>query len=162
MLAFSKQASDRFNAFATSSLPFVFVAKHDSNEQVKEQFQDTWNESVGGSRAVQLYLAEILELCLAHLDSPQWTLKHTAARTVADAVVAVSASEAEMSAATGAALWPAVEKALGGKTWDGKEVVLSAFVKFVEVAKPYYKDQDSVSSAIVKVDMQRRAFVTLH
>lgn len=151
MLAFSKQASDRFNEFATSSLPFIFVAKHDSNEQVKDQFQDTWNESVGGSRAVQLYLSEILELCLAHLDSPQWTLKHTAARAVADAIVAVSASEAEMSAATGGALWPAIEKALGGKTWEGKEVVLSAFVKFVEVAKPYYKDHESVGSAIAKV-----------
>lgn len=157
MLAFSKQASDRFNAFATSSLPFVYVAKHDSNEQVKEQFQDTWNESVGGSRAVQLYLAEILELCLSHLDSPQWTLKHTAARTVADTVVAVSASEAEMSAATGTALWPAIEKALSGKTWEGKEVVLSAFVKFVEVAKPYYKDHDNVRSAIVKVSVQTDA-----
>lgn len=158
MLAFSKQASDRFNAFATSSLPFIFVGKHDSNEQVKEQFQETWNESVGGSRAVQLYLAEILELCLAHLDSPQWTLKHTAARTVADAIVAVSSSEAEMSAATGTALWPAIEKALGGKTWEGKEVVLSAFVKFVEVAKPYYKDQESVRAAIVKVSGVADAF----
>jgi proteasome component ECM29 len=151
MLAFAKQASDRFNAFSTSALPFVFVAKHDSHEQVKEQFQDTWNESVGGSRAVQLYLNEILELCLTHLDSPQWTLKHTTARAVADATIAVSASEAEMSAVTGSALWPALEKALGGKTWEGKEVVLTSFVKFVEVAKKFYLADDKVKSAITKV-----------
>lgn len=151
MYAFAKNASDKFNAFATSALPFVFVGKHDSNDQVKEHFQETWNEAVGGSRAVQLYLTEILEICMAHLDSPQWTLKHTSARTVADCVMAASAGESELSAATGAALWPAVEKALGGKTWDGKDVVLSAFVKFVEVAKPYYNEQASVRSAITKV-----------
>lgn len=70
--AFAKYASDRFSEFATSTMPFVFVGKHDSHEQVKEQFQETWNEAVGGSRAVLLYLNEILELCVAHLESPQW------------------------------------------------------------------------------------------
>ena len=119
--------------------------------ETEEQFQETWNEAVAGSRAVQLYLPEILDLCMTHLDSPQWALKHTAARAVADAAVAVSSSEAQMSTATGAALWPAIEKALGGKTWEGKEVVLSAFVKFVEVGKPYYAEQESVRSAITKV-----------
>ncbi|KAF2169020.1 hypothetical protein M409DRAFT_52992 [Zasmidium cellare ATCC 36951] len=151
LLAFSKNASDKFNSFASAVLPFVFVAKHDSHDQVKEPFQDTWSEAVAGSRAVQLYLSEILELCMTHLDSPQWALKHTAARAVADAAVAVSSSEAQMSSATGAALWPAIEKALGGKTWEGKENVLSGFVKFVETGKPYYMEHDSVRSAINKI-----------
>ncbi|KJX97621.1 proteasome component ECM29 like protein [Zymoseptoria brevis] len=154
MLAFAKQASDKFNEFSTSALPFVFVAKHDSHEQVKERFQDTWDESVGGSRAVQLYLNEILELCASHLDSAQWTLKHTAARAVADATIAVSASEAEMSDATGKALWPALEKALGGKTWEGKEVVLTSFVKFVEAGKKFYLADEKVKSAIVKIALR--------
>lgn len=154
LYAFSKHASDKFNAFATSALPFVFVAKHDSHEQVKEHFQETWNESVGGSRAVNLYLNEILTLCTLHLDSPQWTLKHTAARTVADAITAVSTSEVEMSSATGQVVWPALEKALGGKTWDGKEVVLSAFVKYTETAKNYYMHHENVRSAISKITLR--------
>lgn len=151
LLAFAKNASDKFNQFASTVLPFVFVAKHDSHELVKEPFQETWNEAVGGSRAVHLYLSEILDLCMTHLDSPQWALKHTAARAVADAAVAVSSSEAQMSPTTGAALWPALEKALGGKTWEGKEVVLLGFVKFVHVGKPYYMEHESIRSAITKV-----------
>lgn len=122
MHAFARHATDKFNEFASSILPFVFVAKHDSHEQVKEPFQEAWNEVVVGSRTVQLYLKEIVDLCVVHLDSPQWTLKHTAARSVADVVNAVATSEAEMSASTGDAIWPALEKALGGKTWEGKEV----------------------------------------
>ncbi|GIZ49370.1 hypothetical protein CKM354_001240000 [Cercospora kikuchii] len=151
MLAFAKNASDKFNAFATSALPFVFVGKHDSNEQVRTPFKDTWEEAAGGSRAAQLYLKEILDLCTAHLDSPQWHLKHTAARTVAEATKTACAGESQLSAATGAALWPAIEKALSGKTWDGKEDVLSAFVKFVESAQVYYSENEVVRNAIVKI-----------
>ncbi|KAK5173412.1 proteasome component M29 [Saxophila tyrrhenica] len=151
MFALSKHASDRFNSLASSVLPFVYVGRHDSNEQVKEQFQNTWNESVGGSRAVLLFLAEILELCTKHLDSPQWVLKHTSARTVADAVTAVSTLEAKMSEKVGEQLWPALEKALGGKTWEGKEVVLGAFVKFVETGQAFYVQRAAVKDGIIKI-----------
>ncbi|EME80221.1 uncharacterized protein MYCFIDRAFT_104048, partial [Pseudocercospora fijiensis CIRAD86] len=154
MYHFAKQAGDRFKAFATSILPFIFVAKHDDDEQVKEHFQDTWNEAVGGWRAAQVYMKEILAICMNYLDSPQWALKHAAARAVADTVVAVSSGESPMSAASGAALWPAIDKALGGKTWDGKEVVLRAFVQFVEVAQPFYQDQESVRSSMIKVGIR--------
>ena len=151
MYALAKHASDKFNSLASSALPLVFVAKHDPNEQVKEQFENTWNESVGGTRAVLLYLGEILELCLMHLDSAQWVLKHTSARTVADAVAAVSPLESTMSEKIGEQLWPAIEKALSGKTWDGKEVVLSALVKFVETGQAFYMQRADVRAAIVKV-----------
>ena len=151
MYALTKYASDRFNALASSALPFVFVAKHDPNDMVKEQFQNTWNESVGGSRAVSLYLSEILEICMTHLDSPQWTLKHTSARTVADAVTAVVSMEGKLSERVGEQLWPTIEKALGGKTWEGKEAVLFAFVKLVESGQAFYANRPDVKAAITKV-----------
>lgn len=118
---------------------------------MKEQFQNTWNEAVGGTRAVQLYLQEILVLIRNNLDSPQWTLKHTAARSIADATLAISASDRTLSPDTAAALWPVIEKALAGKTWEGKEVVLEAFAQFVENARLFYQGEPGVASAIVKV-----------
>ena len=151
MYALVKHASDRFNSLASSALPFVFVAKHDPHEQVKEQFQNTWNDSVGGSRAVLLYLNEILELCMTNLDSAQWTLKHTSAKAVASAMIAVSSSESTMSEKVGEQLWPAIEKALSGKTWDGKEEVLLAFVKFVETGRGFYNTRPAIQSSILKV-----------
>ncbi|QIX00250.1 hypothetical protein AMS68_005767 [Peltaster fructicola] len=149
--AIAKHASDRFNAVATSFLPLVYFAKHDSHPAVKEQFQNTWNEAVGGARAVQLYLRDILMLIQAHLDSPQWTLKHTAARSVADATIAISTSDRTLFPDTAVALWPVIEKALAGKTWDGKEVVLEAFVQFVEHARSFYENKSDVASAIAKI-----------
>ena len=151
LFAIYKQASYRFNSLAASILPFVFVGKHDSHAAVKEQFQNTWEEAVGGSRAVLLYLKEILDLSSTHLESAQWTLKHTAARTVADSVMAVSVSEGQVSSDVAKVLWPSLEKALGGKTWEGKEVVLTAFVKFVQNAKAWYLKDSAVAAGIVKV-----------
>lgn len=149
--AISKYASDRFNSLAASIIPFVFIAKHDAHEQVKQPFQDTWNDNVGGSRAVALYLDEILAMANAHLDSPQWAVKHTSARSIADATIAVGSMSSEMDAAKAATLWPSLERALGGKTWDGKEVLLPAFAKFVETSKSFWSTNEKVAQAIEKV-----------
>ena len=127
--AISKHATDRFNALAGDILPFVFIAKHDTYERAKTPFQDTWNENVGGSRAVLLYLKEIIALASQHLDSARWSLKHTSASAVADIV---TSSGTEISDPNAQIIWPTLEKALAGKTWDGKEKILASFIIFMK------------------------------
>lgn len=161
IFATAKHASDRFNALAASVLPFVFVAKHDPNDYVKEQFQNAWDEAVGGSRAIALYLPEIVDLSAIHLESPQWVLKHTSARSVADATNTIATLEPSISPKSAETLWPALEKAMGGKTWDGKEVVLYAFAKFAETAFSWYSERPSISSTIMKVCGNLQPFTDL-
>jgi proteasome component ECM29 len=146
--AVSKFATDRFNALAADFLPFVFLAKHDLDEHVKEQFEKTWSENVGGSRAVLLYLKEINDLSIERLESPKWAIKHTAALTIAEAVVS---SGAEISPANAAILWPALEKALALKTFDGKEKILDAFVKFTKASKSVWGKEPSLASQMQKI-----------
>jgi proteasome component ECM29 len=146
--AVSKFATDRFNALATDFLPFVFLAKHDSDEHVKEQFEKTWSENVGGSRAVLLYLREINALSVERLESPKWAIKHSAALTIADAV---SSSGAEISGPNATLIWPALEKALALKTFDGKEKVLDAFVKFTKAARSMWENEPSIATQMKKI-----------
>ncbi|KAL4961449.1 proteasome stabiliser-domain-containing protein [Aspergillus stella-maris] len=73
----SKLSNDRFMAFASTSLPFVFVAKHDLDEHVREVFDKTWQDNVGGNRAVSL----------DNLDSARWAIKHTAALAIGDSII---------------------------------------------------------------------------
>ena len=127
--AIAKYATDRFASLANDILPFVFIAKHDPNERTKDLFNKTWNENVGGSRAVSLYLKEIVTMASPYLDSPRWSIKHTAAFAIADIVKSMGA---EISTLNAAIIWPSLEKAMNGKTWDGKESVLEAFVKFAK------------------------------
>ncbi|KAL8938334.1 MAG: hypothetical protein Q9211_003256 [Gyalolechia sp. 1 TL-2023] len=128
VFAMSKYATDRFSALAAEILPFVFLAKHDSYDRAKTVFQDTWNETVGGSRTVLLYMQEIIQLSLQYLNSPRWSLKHTAAFTIADSI---NATGDEISDSIAQTIWPGIEKAMDGKAWEGKEKILQAFVRFV-------------------------------
>ncbi|KAL8631653.1 hypothetical protein Q9189_002659 [Teloschistes chrysophthalmus] len=140
VLAMSKYATDRFNALAADILPFVFVAKHDSHEQAKTLFQDTWNETVGGSRAVLLYMQEIFQLALQYLDSPRWSLKHTAAFAIAEAI---NATGDGINDSIAQIIWPGLQKAVDGKTWEGKERVLQAFVKFARTENAVTKNEQT-------------------
>ncbi|KAL3424730.1 proteasome component ECM29 [Phlyctema vagabunda] len=146
--AVSKFATDRFNAFAADFLPFVFFAKHDFDDHVKDQFEKTWSENVGGSRAVLLYSREINELSVERLESPRWAIKHTAALTIADVV---ECSGAELSDVNAAGIWPALEKALALKTFDGKEKVLAAFVKFTKSGKTFWEKESSIAAMMKKI-----------
>ncbi|MCJ1471847.1 proteasome component M29 [Lambiella insularis] len=127
--ATARYATDKFASLANDILPFVFIAKHDPNNRAKELFENTWNENVGGSRAVSLYLKEILAVASPHLNSPRWSIKHTAAFAIADVVKSLGS---EVSTSNAQLIWPSLEKAIGGKTWDGKESVLEAFVAFAK------------------------------
>ncbi|KAL8687371.1 MAG: hypothetical protein Q9218_006438, partial [Villophora microphyllina] len=140
VLAMSKYATDRFNALAAEILPFVFVAKHDSHERAKTLFQETWNETVGGSRAVLLYMQEIIQLATQYLGSPRWSLKHTAALAIAEAV---NATGDGMDDSIARIIWPGLQKAVDGKTWEGKERVLQAFVKFARMENAITKDEQA-------------------
>lgn len=54
--AMAKYAPERCSEFAGTILPFVFVGKHDSQEDVMETFKSAWGESTGGQRAILLHL----------------------------------------------------------------------------------------------------------
>ncbi|KAI5268852.1 ARM repeat-containing protein [Aureobasidium subglaciale] len=151
MQAISKHANDRFNSLASDFLPFIFFGKHDSHDQVKEIFRNTWEDNVGGSRAISLYLKEILSMAQEHMDSPQWVIKHTAARSVADATTALASMSSGFDTTTSHLIWPVLEKALSGKTWDGKEAVLYAFAKFVENTKHVWSAEDAFAKTFVKI-----------
>ncbi|KAK8255126.1 proteasome stabiliser-domain-containing protein [Phyllosticta capitalensis] len=151
IVAFSKHASDKFNSFSTELLPFVFVAKHDTAAPVAEVFTRAWDDNVGGAMAVQLYVKDIVELAQKYLDSQQWALKHAAAKAIAEAVNALASSLDEISRTNAEIVWPALDKALEGKSWEGKEVVLNAFARFVERGGQLWRDNEAVRKQTGKI-----------
>lgn len=155
MRAISLHATDRFAAFVADLLPFIFLAKHDGDEAVRKVFTETWDDHVAGPRTVSLYLKEILTLVDTHLESRQWAIKHTAAKTVADAVLQITnaVGSEKIEPPTAKQIWPVLDKALSGKSWEGKEVVLDAFVRFVERSEAWWKDggNEAVAKQLEKV-----------
>lgn len=147
--AISLHATDRFNSLSASLLPFIYLAKHDSDEHVRKLFTETWDDHVAGPRTVSLYLSEILKLVDTYLESRQWAVKHTAAKTVANAVLAITSAVGsdQIDAATAKMVWPVLDKALSGKSWEGKEIVLDGFVRFVERSEAWWAKEGEEANA---------------
>ena len=129
-------------------MPFVFVAKHDTQDSVKELYEKTWSENVGGARTALLYLQEIVSLASAHLDSARWAVKHAAALSIADGA---TSGGPDLGLSQQKLLWPALDQALLGKTWEGKEGVLEAYVTFAQTSAALQQSQPEVTERIKKV-----------
>ncbi|RAH83393.1 proteasome component [Aspergillus japonicus CBS 114.51] len=151
LLSTSKLANDRFIAFATAALPFIFVSKYDLDDHVREVFEKAWQDNVGGNRAVSLYIKEIVDLVSQSLESARWAIKHTAALGLANAIMSL---DAELDLATSEHIWPVLEKALAGKTWDGKEVVLKAFARFIKQAKRLWEAKPQFAEATKTITLR--------
>ena len=147
----SKHATDRFSRLSGQLLPLVFLGNHDDQDDVKETFSNTWGEVAGGQRAVLLHLDSICQLAVPMLDDPKWILKHASARAIADAAEAVASLDALAAVAEAPKVWPALSKALGGRSWDGKEVVLEAFGTFFEKVQPLLEQVPDVGKEMTKV-----------
>ena len=141
LYSMSKLANDRIMALGSAFLPFVFVAMHDTDDQVKELFYKTWKDNVSGSRAVTLYLEEILDLVLRHLDSPRWAIKDSSALAVAKVV---SSMDGTIDVTIAGLIWPILEKAMARKAWAGKERVLEGLVKFSASTRPFWSTNKEV------------------
>ena len=148
--AISKVSNDVFMRFATGFLPFAFIGKQDDLEDVKSRFDEAWRDNVGGTGAVALYLSEIVELIASNIRSTRWAIKHACCLAVADLVTSMQ-SQGPYSTVQARAIWPLVETALAGKTWEGKEQVVAAFPKFVRAAKCLWRED--------KVWLQMKAIV---
>lgn len=142
--AMSKYGSDAMSKVEAAFLPFVFVAKHDTDEYVRREFADIWSEHVFGTRAVtSLFLTEIVRLISHTADSPRWAVKHASALSLATLIGAFDA-DACIESDKAKVIWPVLEHAIGGKTWDGKEKVLDGFVQFCLKTQGFREEEGGV------------------
>ena len=138
--AISKVSNDVFLRFATAFLPFAFIGRHDDVDDVKSRFDQAWKDNVGGSGAVALYLTEIVDLITRNINSTRWTIKHACCLAVADLASSMQ-GQSQYSTVQARAIWPILEAALAGKTWEGKEKVIAAFPKFVKASKCLWTEE---------------------
>lgn len=152
--AISKVSNDVFMRHAVTFLPLAFLGRSDTDTAVRDKFDETWKENVGGARAITLYLAEIVALVTSNIKSTKWPVKHACCLATASVVSSGDTSE-QYTAAQAQLLWPIVEEALGGKTWEGKEKVVLAFPKFVAKSRCLWQSRGSEIKKIALREARR-------
>lgn len=148
--AIAKHATDRFNALAADTIPFIFLGRFDDTTVVRGIFRETYDDVVSGSRAVSLYLSEIVSLSESQLASPKWTLKHAAAKAVAEAAEAIPSSRGGITTHQAEVLWRPLKTALAEKSWQGKGRVLEGFVAYVEKSHNFWQGRAEVRMEVKK------------
>jgi len=152
--AISKASNDVFMHFATSFLPFAFIGRKDLDEDTRDRFETAWKDNVGGSRALHLYLTEIVDLTHKHIKSSLWPIRHACCFAVAELASSMEAGQ-KFSREEAILLWPLIEEALSGKTWDGKDKVVEAFPRFVRRAQAIWPDKSKQMQTIAIREAKR-------
>jgi proteasome component ECM29 len=150
--AFSSHASDKFNSFASSVLPLVFVGTHDDDKDIREKFETIWSDNTGGTGAVRLYFSEIVSIARQSLQSQHWGLRQSAAKTIADAAVVIgvaTVSQELLSELVGVLI-----EALAGKSWPGKGSVVKALASVSVAHKTALNESETMTAGV------RKALVT--
>ncbi|KAK0624818.1 proteasome stabiliser-domain-containing protein [Bombardia bombarda] len=144
VLAVSKISPDVFGELEAGLLPFAFLGKNDTDEYVGKGFGEVWDKQAGSGISVTRWVREIVELCDKALGTHQWALKHAGALAIAEAVGAVTGAGDLMGVVNLEnlrMLWPVYEKALGLKTFEGKEKLLERFPGFVAKTKGVWGEE---------------------
>jgi proteasome component ECM29 len=158
--AISKTSNDVFNNFGSIFIPFAFVGRNDTDEDVKARFEPPWKDNIGGSRAVQLYLGEISSLIAENIKSSLWPVRHACCFAVAD-LVSFSDAIGQWSESDSRLIWPLLEEALGGKTWEGKSRVVSSYPKFFKYASALQPD-DKITKQVKTVALREAKRTNIH
>ncbi|CAN6610914.1 proteasome component Ecm29p [Trichomonascus vanleenenianus] len=156
MDAVSKHSADMFSAMSAAFLPFIFIAKHDYEEYVREVFDAVWNNNTGGAGAVRLHIKEICKLASKHLSHQHWSIRQTVAQSVADAASSIQIETENDSLRQ---LFQVLIEACQGRSWKGKEQVFKAVVSLTIRAKDFVlNDQDLFGKInhLVQVEVKRR------
>lgn len=167
--AVSKYSGDRFASVASAFLPVAFVAKNDANKEVAKNFESEWTENTSGNGAVKLYIHEICALVKQYITSPQFSVRQTSAKSIAEACNAIDGATGIGSSAD--ELFEVLMNACQGRSWNGKEDVLQALVSLSSKSKPFVDSHPELLAKINKIviteakrrnkDYQKHAIVSL-
>lgn len=157
VLAIAKISPDVFTDLEASLLPLAYVAKHDTDDYVSEEFEAVWSQYAGGSHTIKRLIGEITELISKGLDSPKWDLQHGAALTMASMITALSSGAGKVGQFADADLeriWPVLDQALSLKTFEGKEKLVVAYPLFVLHGKKLWSTNSALATQMKKIALR--------
>lgn len=157
VLAISKASPDVFSDLETSLLPLAYVAKHDTDDYVSEEFAAVWTQHAGGNHTIKRLTGEITELISKGLYSSRWDLQHGAALAMASMITALSSDAGkggQFSDTDLEKIWPVLEKALSLKTFSGKEKLVVAYPLFVLHGKKLWSTDPAIALQMKKIALR--------
>ncbi|XP_066988430.1 proteasome adapter and scaffold protein ECM29 [Macrobrachium rosenbergii] len=129
MRSMHAQNNDVMKQHACEALPLAFLAMHaektpDNDPSGAEIWEEIWSDNTPGTESgVRLYLNEIIAICELALQSSNWAMKAQAGRALSTVSKKLGPS---MNDALVSSLVILLTNSLHGRTWTGKEALVTA------------------------------------
>lgn len=123
------QHSDIMKQHASQAMPLAFLGMHaektaDIDPSGAAIWEEIWSDNTPGTEsAIKLYLTEIISICEQALQSSNWAMKAQTGRALSTVSQKLGSS---MNDALVAALITLLINSLQGRTWEGKESLVTA------------------------------------
>ncbi|KAH9999729.1 proteasome component [Xylariaceae sp. FL0662B] len=153
-LAIAKVSPDAFTDLEARLLPFAYLAKHDTDDYVSEEFEAAWNQHAGGTHTVKRFIEEITQFVSKGLNTSKWALQHGAALAIASMIIALSnavGKDGQFSDADLQRIWPVLDKALSLKTFKDKEKLVTAYPVFIRHGKKLWGMDSALAAQTKKI-----------
>ncbi|RYO74349.1 hypothetical protein DL764_010874 [Monosporascus ibericus] len=157
VLAIAKVSPDAFTDLEARLLPFAYLARHDTDEYVAEEFEAVWSQHAGGSHTVKRFVDEIADFVERGLGTSKWALQHGAALAIASTVTALAGatdSNAQFGDAALRRIWPVLDRSLALKTFRGKEKLVAAFPVFVRHSRSLWSSDAAVAAQTKRIALR--------
>ncbi|CAI4063344.1 Ecm29p SKDI_08G0120 [Saccharomyces kudriavzevii IFO 1802] len=123
-------ARSEFDNVASIFMPLIFVACNDEDKDLESLYNKIWTEaSSSGAGTVKLYLPEILDILCTNIKSNDFSIRKTCAKSVIQLCERI---DNNIPHAQIVKLFDISKEALSGRSWDGKEHIVSAVVSLTE------------------------------
>ncbi|KAH8195545.1 hypothetical protein TruAng_010282 [Truncatella angustata] len=154
VLAIAKISPDVFIELESQLLPFAYLAKHDTDDYVSEEFNAVWDQHAGGGHTVMRFVDEIVRFVAKALETSKWALQHGGALTIASMVSALSnvvGKGGQFGEGNLHKIWPVLEKALALKTFKGKEKLVTAYPTFIQHSRKLWSTDPGFATQTKKI-----------
>ncbi|EDV23342.1 uncharacterized protein TRIADDRAFT_57860 [Trichoplax adhaerens] len=124
--AISEYASELFKNYRSEVMPLIFFAMHhnDSDSTLKSMWKELWIENTPGMEGgIRLYRDGILDISCKCISSQSWKTREKAAKSI---MTLADKQNSELPLVSLTNTLEALQLALSGSVWDGKESVLHA------------------------------------
>ncbi|KAJ3448753.1 proteasome adapter and scaffold protein ecm29 [Anaeramoeba flamelloides] len=160
-LEISKKAKNILTNNAKLILPLAFLAKNDSNKEIKKTFSEIWYENISSeSIALENYFNQVLDLAFLTLQNNSWEIRKYGAfslKKMADVIVSSSNNSfirkklIDNDYHYANLIFDNLMGALRGRTWDGKESILYALSSISKVIKPIFNNKEEKLIKFIKL-----------
>ncbi|XDT19249.1 Proteasome stabiliser [Nakaseomyces glabratus] len=146
ILSLFRNAPSEFAELARVLTPVILLGKNDIDQATANVFSDLWTDTASsGAGTTKLYLDEIIDTIRDNIQSNDFSTRRSCAKTIAGISLSIDENTPRKTLSK---IFDVTIQSLSGRSWDGKEDIVSALVSISEKCTTYLNGNKELATKI--------------